>query len=112
MAITPAAPGSSGKTVPSRQGGTRIDSIATGAGIERETALPHPPPRKPLRPEPVDSPRSRLVDKGGSVLAESAIEGPAPVGNKENIPAEESTASHLAGSSAATIDQMDAKFTR
>src|SRR5208283_68639 len=112
MAITPAAPGSSGKTAPSRQEGTSSDSIATGAGIERETALPHPPPRKPLRPEPVGSPRSRLVDKGGPVLTESAVEGPAPVGNKENSPAEESSAGRLAGSSAQTIGEMDAKFAR
>jgi len=44
------------------------------------------------------------------VLTESAIEGPAPVGNKENSPAEKSAAEHLAGSSAKTIGEMDAKF--
>src|ERR1039458_4257402 len=78
MAITPAAPGSSGKTAPSRQEGTSSEPIATDAGIERETALPHPLPLESLRPE---SP-------------------------------EESSAGHLAGSSAATIGEMDAKFTR
>ena len=94
MAITPAAPGSSGKAAPSRPEGTSSDSIATGAGIERETALPHPSPRKPLRPEPP---------------AEAAIAQPDPV---ENSPAEKSAAEHLVGSSAKTIGEMDAKFAR
>ena len=44
------------------------------------------------------------------MLTESEIEGPAPVGNKENSPAEKSAAEHLAGSSAKTIGEMDAKF--
>ena len=94
MAITPAAPGSSGKAAPSRREGKRIDSIATDAGIERETALPHPPPRKPLRPAPP---------------AEAAIAHPEAVAA---IPAEESSASHLAGASAQTIGEVDAKFAR
>ena len=45
-------------------------------------------------------------------LAEAALAGSRPVGDKEDEQVEESSAGHLAGSSAATIDQMDAKFTR
>ena len=97
MAITPAAPGSSGKAAPSRPEGKRIDSIATDAGIELETALPPPLPSETLRSEPP---------------AGVALVGPRPVGAKEDEPVEESSAGHLAGSSAATIDQMDAKFAR
>ena len=94
MAITPAAPEVPGKAAPSRPEGTRFDSIAKDAGAGLETARQHPRPRESLRP---------------ALPAEAAIAQPDPV---ENSPAEESAAGHLAGASAQTIGEMDAKFAR
>ncbi len=94
MVKRPAAPEESGKPVPARSEGTSSDSIATGAGTELKADLPLPPAE--------DASRSGLA-------VESAISGS---GQEMEESAEESSASHLAGSSAATIDEMDAKFAR
>src|ERR1035437_9067488 len=83
MAFTPAAPENSGKAAPSTPEGTSFEPITIDAGIELEPALPPVAPLEALHPgAPLDS------------------------------AAEQSSAGHLKGSSAATVDEVDAKFAR
>src|ERR1039457_6841206 len=83
MAFTPAAPGNPGKAAPSTPEGTSFEPITIDAGIELESALPPVAPLEALHPgAPLDS------------------------------AAEQSSAGHLPGSSAAVVNEVDAKFAR
>ena len=88
---------------------------STNAGIEPKTALPVAAPTDPSSPAPAafDSDKAATASSGKSKIEIGLDE---PVGSfiSPLPPAtpEESSASHLAGSSAADIQSVDAKFQR
>ncbi len=86
MAITPAASGTDGKAAPPNFEGTSSEPISTDAGHKLEATLPPGASPESLRPE-----------------AASAIASDV---------SEQSSASHLVGSSAAVVHELDAKFAR
>ena len=91
MAITPAAPEESGRPAPSSVEGKSFDSNAAGSGNERADALAPASEQKPARSA-----------QGKTQREDKSIDLPELV--------EESSAGHLAGSSAAKIGEMDEKF--
>jgi guanosine-3',5'-bis(diphosphate) 3'-pyrophosphohydrolase len=95
MAIAPAAPGNPGKAAPSLAEDTSPEPITTDAGIELEAALPPTAPLVPVRPD----------------LVGERTYGPEPAAAPDED-ARESAGGHLKGSSAATVDEVDAKFAR
>ena len=110
MAITPAASGNPGKAAPSILGGTSSEPLTTDAGIELEAALP------PVAPLEVLRPGVAMGSAGvGGAKPELALDDPvgsfagAKIGEAA---AEESSAEHLSGSSAAVVGEVDAKFQR
>jgi guanosine-3',5'-bis(diphosphate) 3'-pyrophosphohydrolase len=106
MAISPAASGYPGKAAPSPLEGMSSEPITTDAGIELESALPPIAPLDRLRSgAPLESSAGSVATGDGVASAPDSPEE--PIG----INPEESSAEHLAGSSAAVVDQIDAKFT-
>ena len=97
MAITPAAPGNSGKAAPSIPEGTSFEPISTDAGIELEAALPPVAPLESLRPG--------VPIRNAATPRDAALEI-AP----DEPEIAQSSADHLPGSSAAVVDELDAKF--
>jgi len=98
MAIAPAAPGNSGKAVPSPVKGKSSEPIRTDAGTELKAALPPTVPLAPLR-----------------ASAGTAIAVPEQAVGSEKDPDEdagESAGGHLGGSSAALVGEVDARFAR
>src|SRR5580698_8948681 len=95
MATTPATSGDPGKAVPSPPERTNFEPITTDTGMELEAALPPVAPLELLRPAPA-----------------SAIREKEPQPSLEHERKEESSAGHLAGSSKATVGEVDAKFAR
>src|ERR1017187_5611067 len=109
MAITPAASGNHGKAAPSTLEGMSSEPITTDASIEMESAPPPAAPLESLRPG---------VPMGSAVAGDGASDGTPPesLGSPNSsvelatAAPEESSAEHLAGSSAAVVNEMDAKF--
>jgi GTP diphosphokinase / guanosine-3',5'-bis(diphosphate) 3'-diphosphatase len=99
MAIAPAASGNPGKAAPPPADGTSSEPISTDAGIELEAALPPTAPLIPVRPALAGAPRTEPEPKPEPIVGQQ--EGPG-----------QSAGEHLAGSSAATVDEVDANFAR
>jgi GTP pyrophosphokinase len=98
MAISATASEEPGKPVPSTLEGTSSGATATGTGPELDRTLPPTDAAITPRPQPA-SDDSIVPDKPALFEADP-------------VPAQESSASHLSGSSAATIGEMDDKFAR
>jgi len=107
MAITPADSGESGRPVPSTIEGESPESILTSGSVEQVSALASASLTDSLRSEP--PPPARPTAVLAHKRPEASIDAITPA---ESAPHEESSASHLPGSSAAAIDEMDEKFVR
>jgi len=94
MANTPAASGTPGKAAPSALEGTSPEPLTNDAGMQLGAALPPGVPVDRSRPDA------------------SAGNAPAAASTDPAQSIEESSAEHLAGSSAATVNELDAKFAR